>query len=146
MEEICLKVKRDFFSATIQRDRIMSDLDKVQAGKDPEVIRDLKKEMEILAGSIDGQRDFINPLEKMIHLRRQYESQVSILREAGLLSELKAGRLGFKGIDGQKYELPSFREVLDNIIQKREFLKTKAEQGFTKLLLVPFGLPLDVFF
>ena len=39
--------------------------------------------------------------------------------------------------------MPSYQEIRDLIREKKDVLEKKAEQGFTKLLIVPFGMKLD---
>lgn len=88
-------------------------------------------------------REKLNPLERLLFLREQYEQQRAILENTGVLERLASGELGIKGIDGKEYPLPSYREIAERFREKKEFLKTKTEQGFTKLVLVPFGMKLE---
>ena len=39
--------------------------------------------------------------------------------------------------------MPSYQEIRELVREKREILEKKAEQGFTKVLIVPFGMKLD---
>jgi len=77
--------------------------------------------------------------ERLYYLKEQYTSQVSLLKEAGILS--KEGAI--LGIDGKKYPIPTLEQIAARLFERREELKTKHDQGFTKLLLVPFGMSLD---
>src|SRR3989339_2069776 len=72
------------------------------------------------------------------HLREQYDSQVELLEEVGILKE---GVI--LGIDGHEYPVPTLEQIASRLFERRETLKTKHDQGFTKLLLVPFGMSLD---
>ena len=47
------------------------------------------------------------------------------------------------GIDGKVYPMPSYDTLVSRLAERKEFLEIKADQGFTKLLLVPFGMSLD---
>ena len=47
------------------------------------------------------------------------------------------------GIDGKEYPLPTLEEIATHLCEQRELFATKRDQGFTKLLLVPFGMSLD---
>jgi len=47
------------------------------------------------------------------------------------------------GIDGKEYPIPTLEQITIRLFERREELKTKHDQGFTKLLLVPFGMSLD---
>ncbi|KKU33000.1 MAG: hypothetical protein UX57_C0010G0042 [Candidatus Uhrbacteria bacterium GW2011_GWE2_46_68] len=76
--------------------------------------------------------------EKFYHLREQYDSQVELLEEVGILKE---GVI--LGIDGHEYPVPTLEQIASRLFERRETLKTKHDQGFTKLLLVPFGMSLD---
>ena len=76
-------------------------------------------------------------------LAEQYESQFQILEGVGLLEKLKSGEKGIIGIDGKEYPFPTKSEIAELIEQNQELIEKKKEQGFTKLLLVPFGMKLD---
>ncbi|HBK33554.1 TPA: hypothetical protein DEP34_03865 [Candidatus Uhrbacteria bacterium] len=77
--------------------------------------------------------------EKYYHLKEQYDSQVELLEQVGILKE---GAL--LGIDGKKYPIPTLEQIASRLFERHEELSTKHDQGFTKLLLVPFGMSLDV--
>src|SRR3989339_953616 len=72
------------------------------------------------------------------HLKEQYTTQVTLLEQVGILKE---GVI--LGIDGNKYPIPTLEQIAIRLFERRETLKTKHDQGFTKLLLVPFGMSLD---
>ena len=76
--------------------------------------------------------------EEFYHLREQYTSQVSLLEQVGILKE---GAI--TGIDGHEYPIPTLEQIAIRLFERRETLETKHDQGFTKLLLVPFGMSLD---
>ncbi len=76
--------------------------------------------------------------EEFYHLEKQYTSQAELLREAGILKDE-----AILGIDGKKYPIPTLEQIAIRLFERREELKTKHDQGFTKLLLVPFGMSLD---
>lgn len=82
-------------------------------------------------------------LEKELRLHEQYESQKHILKTTGILETLPSGQEGITGIDGQAYPYPAYDEVAERIKNQEAVLQEKAEQGFTKLLVVPFGMSLD---
>ena len=85
----------------------------------------------------------ISPIERKLDLKRQYESERRVLEGAGILESLPSGNQGIHGIDGKAYPVPSYQEIRNLIREKRDVLENKAEQGFTKLLIVPFGMKLD---
>jgi len=76
--------------------------------------------------------------ERLYHLREQYGSQIELLEQVGIL---KDGVI--KGIDGEDYPVPTLEQIAQRLYERRELLETKQDQGFTKLLLVPFGMSLD---
>ena len=47
------------------------------------------------------------------------------------------------GIDGNEYPIPTLEQIAARLFERRKELETKHDQGFTKLLLVPFGMSLD---
>jgi len=47
------------------------------------------------------------------------------------------------GTNGQEYPIPTLEQIAERLYEQREKLETKRDQGFTKLLLVPFGMSLD---
>lgn len=74
-----------------------------------------------------------------LNLVGQYHDQVEVLTEAGLLSpehEMTA-------IDGKVYPIPTIEQIARRIETHRTTYETKLEQGFSQLLLVPFGMSLD---
>ena len=118
---------------------------------------------EIKAG-ISELSEKVNPFETELRLREQYRSQTEILKQAGLVKELpnNPNQLGFVGIDSQEYSLPSYEDIVKRLtngpdrvwkksdnseetISSKEFYKRKTMQGFGKMIIVPFGLPIDTF-
>lgn len=109
---------------------------------------DLTKAKELQA-ELERKRNVLQeklwPFEKLPQkeLKEQYESQKEILARAGVLEKLSSGDLGIKAIDNQEYVFPEYQEITKRIKENREMLKPKIEQGFSQLLIVPFGLKLD---
>ena len=86
--------------------------------------------------SIAALREQLSPrLERELNLREQYDKQRALWEGLGL-SRLEA-------INGQHYNLPEYTDVLALFEKHKEVVKRKASHGFTKLLLVPFGLSND---
>jgi hypothetical protein len=81
----------------------------------------------------------ISPVERKLDVKHQYESQRRVLESAGILERLPSGEQGIRGA----YPVPSYQEIRNLIREKKDVLEKKAEQGFTKLLIVPFGMKLD---
>jgi hypothetical protein len=93
--------------------------------------------------SFEQQRE---ALAEKLRLREQYEQQIKTLNETGVLEILpETQELGIIGIDGKGYPMPKYEEILTRITREKiELLDKKFQQGFTKLLLVPFGMALEV--
>jgi len=82
--------------------------------------------------------EHLREIERLYHLTEQYHSQVSLLEQVGILKE---GAI--TGIDGNKYAIPTLEQIASCLLERESELYTKRDQGFTKLLLVPFGMSLD---
>lgn len=103
--------------------------------------RALHQELLSRVAALEGK---VNPFETRLHVRDQMAAQQRILETVGILETLPDGAKGIAGIDGVGYPLPSYQEISKRMLEKRELLGKKIEQGFTKLILVPFGMSLDV--
>jgi len=110
--------------------------------------RNLSKTKELKA-ELEQKRDALAeklwPFENLPQkeLREQYESQKEIMERNGILEKLSTGELGIKAIDNQEYNFPTYQEITKRIKENKEILKTKTEQGFNQLLIVPFGMKLN---
>jgi hypothetical protein len=103
--------------------------------------KDTRGQMKRLQGeiepAIENLREIVTPKE-IKELVEQYDRQVKMLERVGILEK---GKRAITGIDGVEYPLPeSIKPVL--MAEKEKILKKK-EQGFGRLLLVPFGMPLE---
>ncbi|KKU34113.1 MAG: hypothetical protein UX45_C0003G0004 [Candidatus Uhrbacteria bacterium GW2011_GWF2_46_218] len=78
-------------------------------------------------------KEAIEYAEAHYHLKEQYDSQVEFLEDVGIL---ESGAI--PGIDGNTYPIPTLEQIAMRLFERRETLHTKHDQGFTKLLLVPF--------
>jgi len=87
-------------------------------------------------------RERVKESEKSLELEKQYKDQVEILKKNGLIEKLPSGELGFIDINGQARPIPTYKDILKRVEAKKELLEKKKEQGFTQLLLVPFGMKL----
>lgn len=84
-------------------------------------------------------------------LSEQYDKQVEILQKFHILSvNLDHGVNresespgSIVGIDGKEYPLPSKSEIAELLEQNKELIEKKKEQGFTQLLITPFGIKLE---
>jgi hypothetical protein len=81
---------------------------------------------------------------EQLKIKEQWGSQVKILSKLGILETFPDSRqLGIRGIDGKQYPIPKPEEIMARLEANREMIQGKMEQGFTKLVMVPFGYPLD---
>ena len=96
-------------------------------------------------------QDFIS-LEHWLatEFNRTYDKQVEILsklrdRDDQKLLEIlpESGEIGIRGIDGKAYPLPTKEQIEQIIKEDREIYETKIKQGFTKIQLTPFAIPLE---
>jgi hypothetical protein len=88
-------------------------------------------------------RENIEPLLnqfEIVKFANQYRKQVAMLER---LEILIPGERAIIGIDGEKYPLPDTAEFMKVLIKEKEKILKKKEQGFGRLRLVPFGLPLE---
>jgi hypothetical protein len=76
----------------------------------------------------------LNPFEKLLNLAAQYEGQKEVLGQIGL------GKT--ETLNGEHY--PTLDEIRERLLSKKEVMEKKIEQGFTKLLIVPFGMDLNL--
>jgi hypothetical protein len=116
--------------------------------------QDVSADLSSEALAQDETSEKIEALAERLNLKEQYLAQVKVLYQSGLLENFPVDpkqdrytpEMGIVGIDGQEYIMPSYEDVLERLKdpEKRKLLETKAEQGFTKLLLVPFAMPLSV--
>ncbi len=85
-------------------------------------------------------------LDELMGISEQYELQLTVLREAGIIGILREGSDGIATEDGAWHPVPSLLSIVQRFCEdekKYELLLRKVEQGFTKMILVPFGLPVN---
>ena len=115
------------------------ELDAARETKDTTRARELKTQLERETAELEEK---VNPFERILNLEEQYKSQRDILERTGVIGELSDGELGIKAIDNEEYTFPAYREIAERMKENRETIQTKIEQGFTQLLIVPFGMNL----
>ncbi len=89
----------------------------------------------------------LKQLDKLIGISRQYATQVAILSDTWILRRNTDGSQGFVGAGGVEYPTPSLLSIVQRFCEdekKFELLRRKVEQGFTKLIMVPFASPVIV--
>lgn len=135
-----ISLKQEFDSALAEA---QTEANTSQEVKDAlERAKELKKELEEKMKAL--KEELYWPFEALPkkELKEQYESQRKILQKNNILKKLSTGELGIKGIDGKEYVFPTYQEIARRMRENKEIIKTKTEQGFTKLLIVPFGMKL----
>lgn len=115
----------------------------------------------LLKGDTELAKLWVPPEFEHLKLKGQYDSQVKVAWKSGLFGDrlnrpVKSGmqlhlqpegmHAGLPVIErnGQKYPMPTWKEV-QKILRKpenKEIIKEKSKQGFTKMLIVPFGYDL----
>ncbi len=85
-------------------------------------------------------RDIFKPIFERL-IEKGYTSQIKSLKEINFL-ETKDNKLGLTAIDNKFYEVPT-TEAITNHFLFIPNIKQKIDQGFTRLLIVPFGFSLD---
>lgn len=101
---------------------------------------------------LDPNQEALEALAERLNLKEQYLAQVKVLYKSGILenfaptSERPIPEMGIIGIDGKEYILPDYEDILERLKdpEKRELIEKKVEQGFVKLQITPFALPLSV--
>ena len=92
---------------------------------------------------LTGKKEQKGNLEAL-KIKEQWGSQVKILSKLGILETFPDSKqLGIRGIDGKEYPVPRPEEIQARLEANREMVLAKMEQGFTKIVMVPFGYPLD---
>ena len=79
-----------------------------------------------------------------LKIKEQWNSQVKILSKLGILETFPdSKKLGIRGIDGKEYPVPKPEDIQARLEAKKEMVLEKMEQGFTKIIIEPFGYSFD---
>ena len=79
-----------------------------------------------------------------LKLKEQWNSQIKILSKLGILEIFPDSKtLGIRGVDGKEYPAPKPDEIQARLEAKKEMILEKMEQGFTKIIIEPFGYSFD---
>lgn len=141
MPSRCSRLNQDYQELLTLQEQFSAELMQAMATGDFSGVALLKTEITAKKRVLEGE---FNPFETVLKIREQYETQKQIYESIGLL-EKREGLLGMEGIDGKWYTFPSISEVHRRFFEKKEILDIKTDQGFTKLLIVPFGMSLKKF-
>ena len=79
-----------------------------------------------------------NPFEKL-KIKEQWDKQIKILSKLEIIQIIESKKLGILGIDGKEYAVPTYIDIQKRLEANKEMITRKMEQGFTKLLIEPFG-------
>ncbi|MBI2473197.1 hypothetical protein HYV70_01430 [Candidatus Uhrbacteria bacterium] len=111
--------------------------------------QDLKQALETRTRELQQEVNVLET-ERVYDLRAQYESQVTLLKRTGLIETrifIETGEeteeFFMRDLHEHDYPVPSYETIVEHLVERKEFLASKADQGFTKFLLVPFGMSLD---
>ncbi|TAK95267.1 hypothetical protein EPO05_04685 [Patescibacteria group bacterium] len=137
MELNCSELGKFFSQILTQKAQFDQALKVESVDQAEELSQELKASIERLSVEL------VWPFSEFSHktLKEQYESQVQILVQNGILERLPSGERYITGIDDEKYFLPTLGQIIRQIMSRPE-LKDKISQGFTKLQVTPFALSL----
>ncbi len=111
-------------------------------------MRDILKGPDSEIGKLREMKDAnVAPELKHLKLKEQYESQVDVAWKSGLFGRKELAKGTTNPVierGGKKYPMPKWQEVQKTLRKPEnlEIIKEKSAQGFTKMLIVPFGYDL----
>lgn len=142
MPSQCSQLKQDLADIKLKAEEFNRALDGALSSGDLSAPQRLKTELETMMASL---KEKLWPFRELSRpeLTKQYESQKEIFQKTGILEQLSSGEWGIKAIDNKEYPFPEIRDIFKMMKENKEILKTKIEQGFTQLLITPFGMKLD---
>jgi len=141
MNPHCPNLKTDYHDLFILKEQFQVALKEAAKSGNFHTLVTLKQEIENKKASLEEK---LIPFETKLHIKEQYETQKKAFEKIGLL-ETREGILGIEAIDGTFHPFPTIQEVRKRLRGKKELLTHKIEQGFGRLLIVPFGMKLETF-
>jgi hypothetical protein len=75
--------------------------------------------------------------------RIDYSRYIRTFERIGIARTLSDKQLGVIGADGREYPLPKQEQIIEIFKQNKDLIDEKKRQGFTKLLIVPYALPIS---
>ena len=111
-------------------------------------MRDILKGPDSEIGKLREMKDAnVAPELKHLKLKEQYESQVEVAWKSGLFGRKELAKGTSNPVierGGKKFPMPKWQEVQKTLRKPEnlEVIKEKSAQGFTKMLIVPFGYDL----
>lgn len=118
----------------------------ITRGEKTEAIANARRIKKILEREVTALEEQVNPFERLFDLKEQYKSQIKMLETAQILKvkEINGEKIkGITDIEGEFQPVPTLKEVISRLREKKELLTRKQTQGFGKIRLVPFGMSLD---
>ena len=150
--ESCLNARASFETIrTLKRNFDLAFDQAVSSGKAEDVDRakSLKQQLETEMKALQEKLAIVE-VERLFDLKKQYEGQLDLLKSSGMVETRKetdppgVERETFfiTGIDEKEYPIPPYLTILERFAEKKQLLEIKEDQGFKKLVLVPFGMSL----
>lgn len=83
--------------------------------------------------------------QELLSPKTEYVRCIKALNSIGIISLLpQSESLGVIGIDGKEYPVPSVEQIQDLLHRNKKIVEAKKKQGFIRLQLTPFAMPLTV--
>ena len=142
MPSECKKVRQEYENLKTLKSEFDLELEKARETGNLFKAKELKAKLEQKRNALSEKLWTFESLPQK-ELKEQYEDQKEILERVGILEKLSTGEIGIRGIDNKEYAFPTYQELIKRMRENKEMLKTKIEQGFSQLLIVPFGMKLD---
>lgn len=78
-------------------------------------------------------------------LEKEYARAITALKQTGISALLPhSGNSGVIGIDGNEYPVPTQEQAVKLFAHNRELVGRKVRQGFNRLEVVPFAMPIPL--
>lgn len=124
---------------------------KLESDKDRAKLAELARHVAYTPSSDSRRRDVVSTggetivdspelaaIIERLDLHGQYTQQQDILSNVNIIDINSQ----IEDINGNEHKMPTYEQVVEMLERNAELVEAKAEQGFTKLLIVPFGMPL----
>ncbi|MFA6428423.1 MAG: hypothetical protein WCW02_02655 [Candidatus Buchananbacteria bacterium] len=148
MRKSCLELTTELEALKELQGQFGQELTKAQSlspnkPEDLVLVRDIKFNLNQTLQDLQNELWLDTPEFSEENLKVQYDNQIDILLKAHLIHPLSIGELGIQAIDNKEYPIPTLKQISEQLVEQKEFFETKIKQGFTKLIMIPFGLTLD---
>lgn len=145
MPSICQQLQIEYQALKAKKQEFDLAYEEARSTGNPNDLKEARKLMKELKEKRNILQEMTWPFKELErkNLQEQYNFQKKTFEDLGILERLSTGEMGIKAINGTEYAFPSFQNILVTARKNKEVLKTKTEQGFSELLIVPFGMKLD---